>query len=695
MKSSDLRNVVLLGHGGMGKTSLAEAMLYNAGAIDRLGRVSEGNTVLDCDPEEIRRKASVSLSIAPFDWRGSTVNIIDTPGYFDFAGEMLEGVSVVDSAVIVVSSTMTVGTEKAWEFATSRNIPRVIFVNKMHDENADFDKIYAELKEMLGKPCVALQLPIRKNGKLVGVVDGISLQARVFDDFGNLVDGELPADMVEPAEAIHMNLSEIVAETDPELMEKFFAGEKFTREEIIKGLKVAINNCTCAPVLLGSSYENVGVKKLMDFIVDYMPSPLERTILDYTDADGNALQMKPDPDGHPTLFVYKTIADPFVGRLSLFRVCSGTMTPDTIMYNANKGADEKIGQIFVLRGRKQIPVKELVCGDLGAVAKLSVTSTNDTLGSKTKPIIISATPFPEPQLTLGIVPKSRGDEEKISAGISKLKDEDPVIQFNINKETGQMLVSGLGDQHIDTIVSKLKTRYGVEVELEDPKIPYRETIKKKVSAEGLHKKQSGGAGQYGKVVIEFEPGENPELEFCEKVFGGAVPKQFFPSVEKGLQESVKKGALAGYPVVNLKATLVDGKYHPVDSKEVAFVSAAKIAFKAAMKDAKPVLLEPVYSMNIYVPERYMGDIMGDMNKRRGRVLGMNPMDNNMQEIVAEAPYSEVFKYAVDLRSMTQARGSFKMEFVRYEEVPESIAKKIVDEAKKNMSDNKDQFQKAT
>ena len=689
MKSSDLRNVVLLGHGGMGKTSLAEAMLYNAGAIDRLGRVSEGNTVLDCDPEEIRRKASVSLSIAPFDWRGSTVNIIDTPGYFDFAGEMLEGVSVVDSAVIVVSSTMTVGTEKAWEFANSRNIPRVIFVNKMHDENADFDKIYAELKEMLGKPCVALQLPIRKNGKLVGVVDGISLQARVFDDFGNLVDGELPADMVEPAEAIHMNLSEIVAETDPELMEKFFAGEKFTREEIIKGLKVAINNCTCAPVLLGSSYENVGVKKLMDFIVDYMPSPLERTILDYTDADGNALQMKPDPDGHPTLFVYKTIADPFVGRLSLFRVCSGTMTPDTIMYNANKGADEKIGQIFVLRGRKQIPVKELVCGDLGAVAKLSVTSTNDTLGSKTKPIIISATPFPEPQLTLGIVPKSRGDEEKISAGISKLKDEDPVIQFNINKETGQMLVSGLGDQHIDTIVSKLKTRYGVEVELEDPKIPYRETIKKKVSAEGLHKKQSGGAGQYGKVVIEFEPGENPELEFCEKVFGGAVPKQFFPSVEKGLQESVKKGALAGYPVVNLKATLVDGKYHPVDSKEVAFVSAAKIAFKAAMKDAKPVLLEPVYSMNIYVPERYMGDIMGDMNKRRGRVLGMNPMDNNMQEIVAEAPYSEIFKYAVDLRSMTQARGSFKMEFVRYEEVPESIAKKIVDEAKKNMSDDED------
>lgn len=689
MKSSDLRNVVLLGHGGMGKTSLAEAMLYNSGAIDRLGRINEGNTVLDCDPEEIRRKASVSLSVAPFDWKGSTVNIIDTPGYFDFAGEMLEGVSVVDSAVIVVSSTMSVGTEKAWEFANSRNIPRVIFVNKMHDENADFDKIYAELKEMLGKPCVALQLPIRKNGKFVGVVDGITMQARMFDDFGNLVDGELPPDMVDRAEEIHLNLSEIVAETDNELMEKFFGGERFTREEIIKGLKVAINNCTCAPVLLGSSYENIGVRKLMDFIVDYMPSPLERTILDYTDAEGNAKQMKPDPDGHPTLFVYKTIADPFVGRLSLFRVCSGTMTPDTIMFNANKGADEKIGQIFVLRGRKQIPVKQLVCGDLGAVAKLSVTTTNDTLGSKTNPIIIAATPFPEPQLTLGIAPKARGDEEKISAGIAKLRDEDPVIKFETNKETGQMLVSGLGDQHIDTIVSKLKTRYGVSVELEEPIIPYRETIRKKVSAEGLHKKQSGGAGQYGKVVIEFEPGEKEELEFCEEVFGGAVPKQFFPSVEKGLQESVKKGVLAGFPVVNLKATLVDGKYHPVDSKEVAFVSAAKIAFKAGMKQANPVLLEPVLSVKIYVPERYMGDIIGDMNKRRGRVLGMNPLENGMQEIIAETPYAEMVKYATDLRAMTQARGTFTTEFARYEDVPDHIAKKVIEEAKNNLSDDED------
>ena len=689
MKSSDLRNVVLLGHGGMGKTSLAEAMLYNAGAIDRLGRINEGNTVLDCDPEEVRRKSSVSLSIAPFDWRGSTVNVIDTPGYFDFAGEMLEAVSVVDSAVIVVSATMSVGTEKAWEFANSRNIPRVIFVNKMHDETANFDEIYAELKEMLGKPCVALQLPIRRNGKLVGIVDGITLEARMFDQYGNLVDGELPEDMVERANEIHTNLSEIVAETDEALMEKFFGGEKFTKEEIIKGLKVAINNCTCAPVLLGSSHENIGVRKLMDFIVDYMPSPLERTILDYTDADGNPGQMKPDPDGHPTLFIYKTIADPFVGRLSLFRVCSGTMTPDTIMYNANKNVDERIGQIFVLRGRKQIPVKELVCGDLGAIAKLSVTTTNDTLGSKTKPITINATKFPEPQLTLGIVPKARGDEEKISLGISKLKDEDPVIKFSINKETGQMLVSGMGDQHIDTIVSKLKNRYGVSVELEDPKIPYRETIRKKVSAEGLHKKQSGGAGQYGKVVIEFEPGEKPELEFCEKVFGGAVPKQFFPSVEKGLQESVKKGVLAGYPVVNLKATLVDGKYHPVDSKEVAFVSAAKIAFKEGMKQAAPVLLEPVHTVKIYVPERYMGDVMGDMNKRRGRVLGMNPMENGMQEIVAEAPYAEIFKYATDLRSMTQARGSFTTEFARYEEIPDHIAKKIIEEAKKHMADDED------
>lgn len=689
MKSSDLRNVVLLGHGGVGKTSVAEAMLYNAGATDRLGRITEGNTVLDYDPEEIRRQASVSLSIAPFDWKNSTVNMIDTPGYFDFAGEMLEGVSVVDSAVIVVAGSMSVGTEKAWDFANSRNLPRVIFVNKMNDDTADFDKIYQELKSVLGRPCVALQLPIRKENKLVGIVDGITMKARMFDRNGNLNDCDMPEELQSRAEEINNNLSEIVAETDDALMEKFFGGEKFTKEEIIKGLKIAINNCTCAPVLLGSAYENIGVKKLMDFIVDYMPSPLERTVLDYTDAAGEEKQMKPDPDGHPTLFVYKTIADPFVGRLSLFRVCSGTMKPDTVLYNANKGADERITQIFVLRGKKQIPVKELVCGDLGAVAKLNVTTTNDTLGSKTNPIILAPTVFPKPQLTLGIAPKSRGDEEKISTSLGKLRDEDPVIHFYQNSETGQMLISGLGDQHIDTIVNKLKNRYGVSVQLEDPKVPYRETIRKKVSAEGLHKKQSGGAGQYGKVVIEFEPGEKEDLEFCEKVFGGAVPRQFFPSVEKGLQESVRKGALAGYPVVHLKATLVDGKYHPVDSKEVAFVSAAKIAFKAGMKQASPALLEPVFSVNVYIPDRYMGDVIGDLNKRRGRVLGMNPLENGMQEVVAEVPYAELFKYATDLRSMTQARGSFTTEFARYEEVPENIAQKIIEESKHHMSEEED------
>ncbi len=689
MKSSDLRNVVLLGHGGVGKTSVAEAMLYNAGATDRLGRITEGNTVLDYDPEEIRRQASVSLSIAPFDWKNSTVNMIDTPGYFDFAGEMLEGVSVVDSAVIVVAGSMSVGTEKAWDFANGRNLPRVIFVNKMNDDTADFDKIYQELKSVLGRPCVALQLPIRKENKLVGIVDGITMKARMFDRNGNLNDCDMPEELQSRAEEINNNLSEIVAETDDALMEKFFGGEKFTKEEIIKGLKIAINNCTCAPVLLGSAYENIGVKKLMDFIVDYMPSPLERTVLDYTDAAGEEKQMKPDPDGHPTLFVYKTIADPFVGRLSLFRVCSGTMKPDTVLYNANKGADERITQIFVLRGKKQIPVKELVCGDLGAVAKLNVTTTNDTLGSKTNPIILAPTVFPKPQLTLGIAPKSRGDEEKISTSLGKLRDEDPVIHFYQNSETGQMLISGLGDQHIDTIVNKLKNRYGVSVQLEDPKVPYRETIRKKVSAEGLHKKQSGGAGQYGKVVIEFEPGEKEDLEFCEKVFGGAVPRQFFPSVEKGLQESVRKGALAGYPVVHLKATLVDGKYHPVDSKEVAFVSAAKIAFKAGMKQASPALLEPVFSVNVYIPDRYMGDVIGDLNKRRGRVLGMNPLENGMQEVVAEVPYAEMFKYATDLRSMTQARGSFTTEFARYEEVPENIAQKIIEESKHHMSEEED------
>ena len=472
-------------------------------------------------------------------------------------------------------------------------------------------------------------------------------------------------------------------------MMKYFEGEEFTEDEMVNGLKKAIIECTCAPVLVGAANENTGVKKLLDFIVEYLPDPTEVPAITGTDKNGNAVEIKADAAGAPVAFVFKTIVDPFVGRLSIFKVCSGTVKPDNSLYNANKETDERVSQIFTLRGKKQQQVTELVAGDIGAVSKLSVTQTNDTLGSKQNPVMLPAIEYPEAQIVQAITPKTRGDEDKLNSSLGRLAEEDPTFHFGQNPDTGEATVSGMGEMHIDIIMSKLKTRYGVGVDISDPKIAYRETIRSKVSAEGLHKKQSGGAGQYGKVVIEFEPGEKDELEFCENVFGGAVPKQFFPSVEKGLQESVKKGVLAGYPVVRLKATLVDGKYHPVDSKEVAFVSAAKLAFQDGVRRAKPVLLEPVVTAKIYVPDRYMGDVIGDMNKRRGRILGMNPVGNGIQEIVAEAPMAEMTRYAIDLRAITQARGSFHTEFARYEDVPEMIAQNIIEEAKKHAAESDD------
>ncbi len=687
MKSSDFRNVVFLGHGGSGKTSLAEAMLFNAKAIDRLGRITDGNTALDYDQEETKRNVSINTALAPYDWNGARVNIIDTPGYFDFVGEMLEGVQVADSAVIVVAGTVAVGTEKAWDCVNSKNIPRAFYFNKLNDETADFEKLYTEIKSLFGNSCVALQLPIRKDRKLAGYVDTVTRKAKLFDKSGKLVDTEIPDELKDEVDEIHMNISEAVAESDDMLMEKFFGGEMFTEEEIIRGLKKAINACICAPVLIGAAYENMGVRELSDFLVNYMPSPTDRGSIQAKDAEGNDVVLAPDAAGAPAAFVFKTIADPFVGRLSLFRVYSGTIKGDSVLFNSAKGADERIAQVFNLRGKKQLPVSELIAGDIGAVSKLSVTATNDTLCTKTKPVFIDPIVFPAPQISLAITPKAKGDEEKISQGLSRLQDEDPTFRFAQDAETSQMMISGVGEQHLDIIVNKLKAKYSVSVDLTDPKIAYREAIRKRVEVEGKHKKQSGGHGQYGHVKIIFEPGEKPGLEFGEKVFGGAVPKNYFPAVEKGLQDSIRKGVLAGYPMVGLKATLVDGSYHPVDSSEMAFKVAASLAYKKGLPMASPVLLEPVMSVSIVVPDDYTGAVMGDLNKRRGRVLGMNPLPKNMQEIVAEVPYAEMFKYATDLRSMTQARGSFTSEFVRYDEVPANIAQKIIDEAKKNMSDD--------
>ncbi|MBO4326156.1 MAG: elongation factor G [Clostridia bacterium] len=690
MKSSDIRNIVFLGHSGVGKTTVGESMLYISKATDRLGQIADGNTVLDYDPEEIKRHVSVQTAVAPLTWQGKKINIIDTPGYFDFVAEQLEGVAAADSAVIVVAGdSVSVGSEKAWDIVTKAKMPRMFFVNRLNEENANFEKLYASMRETFGTSCVTLQLPVFENRAMVGMVDTVKLVGYKIGKDGTFVEDAIPASVKDEVESIHNDLKEAVAESDEELMMKYFEGEEFTDEEMVKGLKKAIVEGTCAPVLVGAANENTGVKKLLDFIVEYMPDPTEVPAVVGTDKAGNPVEIKVDAAGAPLAFVFKTIVDPFVGRLSIFKVLSGTIKADNQIFNVNKETDERFTQVFTMKGKKQQQVTEIIAGDIGAVSKLAVTQTNDTLGTKANQIEVPAIQFPEAQIVQAITPKTRGDEDKLNSSLARLAEEDLTFHFGQSADTGEATVSGMGEMHIDIIMSKLKTRYGVGVDISDPKIAYRETIRTKVSAEGLHKKQSGGAGQYGKVVIEFEPGEKDELEFAENVFGGAVPKQFFPSVEKGLQESVKKGVLAGYPVVRLKATLVDGKYHPVDSKEVAFVSAAKLAFQDGVKRAKPVLLEPVVTVNVYVPDRYMGDVMGDMNKRRGRILGMNPVGNGIQEIVAEAPMAEMTRYAIDLRAMTQARGNFHTEFARYEDVPEMIAQKIIEEAKKNAAENED------
>ena len=683
-QTSDFRNVVILGHGGVGKTALTEAMLFNTGAIDRLGRIIDGNTSLDYDPEEIKRQVSINMAVAPIKWLDKKINIIDTPGYFDFVGEKLEALRVADSALIVMYGNVVVGTEKSWQYCNQFHLPRVIMMNKMNDEYGDFDNSYGQIREHFGKSCVAMQVPIRENGRLVGYVDTATKIAKSYNTNGESVPIEIPDSLKDLVEEIHNSLCEVVAESDDLLMEKFFAGEAFTTDEILKGLKKAINTLKLAPVLVGSSYDNVGVREIINYLVRYMPSPTERGIVTGVDQKGEPMEIAPDMDAPISAFIFKTIADPFIGKLSLFRVYSGIIRGDMTLINARNGSEERIAQVFNMRGKKQLPQVGVIAGDIGAVAKLSQATTGDTLCDKSRIVSLPGIQFPKPQITMAISPKAKGDEEKISAGLTKLMEEDKTFVFGTNKETGQMVISGMGEQHLDIIVNKLQAKYGVGVELTEPKLAYRETIRKKVKVEGKHKKQSGGHGQYGDVWIEFEPGDQDELEFSEKIFGGSVPKNFFPAVEKGLQESVKAGVLAGYPVVRLKATLVDGSYHPVDSSEMAFKIAASLAYKKGVAEAAPVLLEPILSVKVYIPEKYMGDVMGDLNKRRGRVLGMSPAEDGIQEIVAEVPAAEMCKYATDLRSMTQARGSFETEFARYEEVPSQIAAKIIDDAKQNM-----------
>ena len=678
-----IRNVVLLGHGGAGKTSFAEAMAFNAGATDRMGKITDDTTLSDYDPEETKRAISINTSLVPCEWNGTKINVIDTPGFFDFVGEVKEGVRVAGAAIIVVSgrSGVSVGAEKAWEYTKEARIPAAFFVNKMDDENANFARTMQELDATFGKSVAPFQVPIRENDKFIGYVDVVKMIPYRFDGLKRIQMDAIPDSVKETLEEARRLLMEAVAETSEELMEKYFEGEEFTVEEITAAVKSGFKREEIVPVFCGAATANMGVMKVMDAIADYFPTHLNLNEVRAKDKTGEEKVLPADPAGPLAAVVFKTIADQFVGKISIFRVYSDVLKADSTVLNASTGQQEKIGKLYVLRGKKQIEVDSISAGDIGAVTKLVSTETGHTLSSTGEALTLPGIDFPKPNLSLAIVPKAKGDEEKISSGLHKLEEEDPCFKVENNTETRQQVISGIGEQHLDVIVSKLKTKFGVSVDLIEPKVAYRETLRKKVKVQGRHKKQSGGHGQFGDVWIEFEPTDSEDLVFETNIFGGAVPKNFFPAVEKGLRECIQKGVLAGYPVVGLKATLVDGSYHPVDSSEMAFKVAASLAYKEGLKQAGPVLLEPFGKLVVTVPESYMGDIVGDANKRRGRILGMDHIGKGLGRVEAEVPMSEMHKYATDLRSMTQGRGSFSLDFERYEEAPANVAQAVMEKAK--------------
>ena len=686
LKTKNLRNVGFVGHSGSGKTTLAEAILYYTKASDRLGKIEEENTVCDFDPEEKKRKISISTAIAPCEYDNTKINIVDMPGYFDFVGETIEGLKAVDTVIIAVSgvSGIQVGTEKAWDYVNENKMPRSFYVNKLDRENSNFDKVLTSLKDKFGISVVPIQYPIGMENEFIGVVNVISRRARIFNAKTNKMEpGDVPPDLLDKVDECKNMIMEAVAETDEKLLDKYFSEGQLSDEEIYTGLIKGSINGDIAPVMCGSALLGIGVETLLEDIVECFPSPLDVEGKKAVSVDNNTEKMiKFEEDAPASAFVFKTIADPFVGKLSLFRVISGKIKSDALIYNSNKDKQEKIGTLYFLRGKSQIPANEITTGDIGAVSKLQFTSTGDTLCDINHKIIFEKVDFPEPSLSRAVLPKSKNDEDKISNGLNKLLEEDPTFKVYRDLENAATIICGTGETHLEVIANKLKTKFGADVSLELPRVPYRETIKKSADVQGKHKKQSGGHGQYGDVKILFEHrNDGDELEFVDKVVGGVVPRQYIPAVEKGLRECIQHGVLAGYPVIRLRATLHDGSYHPVDSSEMAFKVAASLAYKKGLVDAQSVLLEPVMHVEVIVPEDYMGDVIGDINKKRGRVLGME-QDGKNQRVIAEVPQAEMFKYATDLRSMTQARGSFTMKFERYEEVPPTESEKIIEKAKK-------------
>ena len=681
--ANSIRNVCLLGHSGSGKSALAESLLYMTGAIDRIGKNADGNTVSDYDPEEIRRNISISTSLIPLTYKNMKINLLDTPGGFDFSGAVMEALRAADAAIIVCSAKdgITVGFEKAWKYCEERNMPCFIYISKVDEENADYNVTFNALRERYGNRIAPVVVPIwDDNHKVTGIID--VLNKRAFE-MQNLKRVEIPVPEGKESVITEFNdaLKESVAETSDEFMDKFFGGEDFTYAEMIKGLHTGVVSRTLFPVLCGSGVTCLGSLMLMDHILDLFPNPVEGNYHKATTADGKTEEFVVSPGGVPAAYVFKTVSDQY-GKYSYIKVLSGTINSDTTLVNARTGETEKLGRLYTMCGKKATEVKELSCGDIGAIGKMDKVKTGDTLCDPRKVVSLKGIPYAEPCYSMAIAPKVKGQDEKVAAGLNRLNDEDPSFTMYNNPETKQLVISGAGDQQLDVLVAKLKSRFGVDAVLSPAKVAYRERIKKKVEAHGRHKKQTGGSGQFGDVWVRFEPQEEQDdLIFAEEVFGGSVPKNFYPAVEKGLREAVQKGPLAGYPMVNMKATLYDGSYHPVDSNEMAFKMAAILAFKEAMPNAAPTLLEPIGALAVTVPDSYMGDIIGDLNKRRGRVMGMNPAGDGNTVVEAEVPMAEMSSYAIDLRAMTQARGSFTLKFERYEEVPKANQAKIIADAK--------------
>jgi elongation factor G len=679
-KAEKIRNVVLVGHSSSGKTSLADALLFNTGAVTRLGKVDDNTSVSDYDLEEQRRKISINTSLIPCEWNGYKINVLDTPGYVDFVGEVKSALRVAECAIVLVDAVagVEVGSELVWQYADEIKLPRLILINKLDRENADFNRVLAQLRERFGKGVVSLQIPIGKEANFKGQVNVVTRKAFLGDK-----ESAVPDDLTARLEEERAKLVEVAAESDDKLIEKYLGGEELSDDEMRAGLKQGLRQGLLIPVLCGSATQNVGIAYILKFLADYCPSPLEaRPAIAKNPATKQDEPLTANDSGNLAAFVFKTMADPYVGKLTYFRVYSGAMESDSRVSNARAGAEERIGQLYVLRGKEQIPVKKIGAGDIGAVAKLQETVTGDTLCDKGHPLMLPPVNYPNPVYSVALTPKTKTDLDKMGAALQRLVEEDPTLRVYREPDTSETIMSGMGDSHVDIAVRRLKQKFGVELLTGLPKIPYKETITKTTKVQGRHKKQTGGRGQFGDTWIRFEPlPRGTGFEFDEEVFGGSVPNQYIPAVEKGMREIILKGVLAGYPTTDFRAVLYDGSYHAVDSSEIAFKLAAHKAFKAGIPQAGPVLLEPIVNVTVTVPEQFMGDVLGDLNTKRARVQGMD-QKGTWSVVTAQAPLAELQRYATDLRSMTQGRGYFTMEFSHYDTVPNHITQQVIEKARK-------------